>query len=80
VDGEKIGRMHLRHIWPLPNGLDEIFSRYKSILIPEMNLGQLARLLRSEYAGHNFLSYSKVQGQPFRAYEITDKIKELLEN
>lgn len=80
VDEEKIGRMHLRHIWPLPHGLDEIFSRYKSILIPEMNLGQLARLLRSEYAGHNFLSYTKVQGQPFRAYEITDKIKELLEN
>ncbi|MDE0891397.1 MAG: 2-oxoacid:acceptor oxidoreductase subunit alpha [Planctomycetota bacterium] len=79
-DGDKVGRMHLRHIWPLPNGLDEIFSRYKSILIPELNLGQLARLLRSEYAGHNFLSYSKVQGQPFRAYEITDKIKELLEN
>jgi len=79
-DGDKIGRMHLRHLWPLPNGLDEIFSRYKSILIPELNLGQLARLLRSEYAGHNFLSYSKVQGQPFRAYEITDKIKELLEN
>jgi 2-oxoglutarate ferredoxin oxidoreductase subunit alpha len=80
VDGEKVGRMHLRHIWPLPNGLEEIFSRYKSILIPELNLGQLARLLRSEYAGHNFLSYSKVQGQPFRAYEITDKIKELLES
>jgi len=80
VDEEKIGRMHLRHIWPLPHGLDEIFSRYKSILIPEMNLGQLARLLRSEYAGHNFLSYTKVQGQPFRAYEITEKIKELLEN
>lgn len=79
-DGEKVGRMHLRHLWPLPNGLDEIFSRYKSILIPELNLGQLARLLRSEYAGHNFLSYSKVQGQPFRAYEITDKIKELLES
>jgi 2-oxoglutarate/2-oxoacid ferredoxin oxidoreductase subunit alpha len=79
-DGDKVGRMHLRHLWPLPNGLDEIFSRYKSILIPELNLGQLARLLRSEYAGHNFLSYSKVQGQPFRAYEITDKIKELLES
>ena len=79
-DGEKVGRIHLRHVWPLPNGLDEIFSRYESILIPEMNLGQLARLLRSEYSGHNFLSYSKVQGQPFWSYEIADKIQELLEN
>ncbi len=79
-DEDKVGRIHLRHVWPLPNGLDEIFSRYESILIPEMNLGQLARLLRSEYPQHEFLSYSKVQGQPFRAYEITAKIQELLEN
>ena len=79
-DEDKVGRMHLRHVWPLPNGLEEIFSRYESILIPEMNLGQLARLLRSEYPKHNFLSYSKVQGQPFRAYEIAEKIQEILEN
>jgi 2-oxoglutarate ferredoxin oxidoreductase subunit alpha len=72
--------MHLRHVWPLPHGLEEIFSRYESILIPEMNLGQLARLLRSEYPKHDFLSYSKVQGQPFKAYEIAEKIQELLEN
>jgi len=77
---EKVGRIHLRHIWPLPNGLDEIFSRYKHILIPEMNLGQLARLMRSEFHKHEFLSYSKVQGQPFRASEIAEKIQELLEN
>ena len=79
-DEDKVGRMHLRHVWPLPHGLEEIFSRYESILIPEMNLGQLARLLRSEYPKHDFLSYSKVQGQPFKAYEIAEKIQELLEN
>ena len=45
-----------------------------------MNLGQLARLLRSEYPKHDFLSYSKVQGQPYKAYEIAEKIQELLEN
>jgi 2-oxoglutarate ferredoxin oxidoreductase subunit alpha len=79
-DGDKVGRMHLRHIWPLPHGLEEIFARYKSILIPEMNLGQLARLLRSEYPKQNFLSYPKVKGQPFRAYEIEEKIQGILEN
>jgi hypothetical protein len=44
-----------------------------------MNLGQMARLLRSEYAGVNFVSYPKVQGQPFRTEELTSKIDELLE-
>ena len=78
--GHPVAQMHLRHIWPFPKGLDEIFSRYKAILIPEMNLGQLARLLRSEYPQHNFITLSKVQGQPFRASEIATKINDILEN
>jgi 2-oxoglutarate ferredoxin oxidoreductase subunit alpha len=78
--GHPVAQMHLRHIWPFPKGLDEIFSRYKAILIPEMNLGQLARLLRSEYPQHDFITLSKVQGQPFRASEIATKINDILEN
>ncbi len=78
--GERVARMHLRHVWPLPHGLDEIFSRYKAILVPEMNLGQMARLLRSEFPQHNFLSYTKVQGQCFRAKDIADRIANILEN
>jgi len=78
--GHKAARMHLRHVWPLPNGLDEIFSRYKAVLIPEMNMGQLARLLRSEYPSQNFLSYSKVQGKPFHSSEIAAKAVSILEN
>ena len=78
-EGMKISRIHLRHVWPLPRGLDAIFSRYKTILVPEMNLGQMVRVLRSEYPSHNFVSYPKVQGQPFRVHEITDRVKSLLE-
>ena len=78
--GKKVGRIHLRHVWPLPHGLDEIFSRFKSILVPELNLGQMARLLRSEYPQHNFVSYPKVQGLPFRTQEIEEKILSLLES
>ncbi|MAE27488.1 MAG: 2-oxoacid:acceptor oxidoreductase subunit alpha [Planctomycetota bacterium] len=78
--GQSVSQMHLRHIWPFPKGLDEIFGRFKAVMIPEMNMGQLTRLLRSEYPQHNFISYPKVQGQPFRATEIATKIKELLEN
>jgi 2-oxoglutarate ferredoxin oxidoreductase subunit alpha len=66
-------------VWPLPKGLDEIFSRYKTILVPEMNLGQMVRVLRSEYPQHNFVSYPKVQGQPFRVHEIMNKVQSLME-
>jgi 2-oxoglutarate ferredoxin oxidoreductase subunit alpha len=77
-EGIAIARMHLRHVWPLPHGLDKIFARYKTILVPEMNLGQLVRVLRSEYPQVNFMSYPKVQGLPFHVHEITSKVKQLL--
>ena len=80
AEGKSVARMHLRHIWPLPNGLDEIFSRYKAVLVPECNMGQLARLLRSEYQAHSFHSYPKVQGKPFTTVEILGKINEILES
>ncbi|MFT5287774.1 MAG: 2-oxoglutarate ferredoxin oxidoreductase subunit alpha [Planctomycetota bacterium] len=78
--GKSVARMHLRHVWPLPKGLDEIFSRYKLILVPENNLGQMARILRSEYQSQNFQSYSKVQGKPFTTSDILGKINEILES
>ena len=78
-EGMKVARVHLRHLWPLPKGLDAIFARYGTILVPEMNLGQLVRILRSEYPNHNFVSYPKVQGQPFRVAEIIARVKSLLE-
>jgi 2-oxoglutarate ferredoxin oxidoreductase subunit alpha len=77
--GRAVSALHLRHIWPLPLGLDEIFANFRAVLVPEMNLGQLVRVLRSEYTHHNFISYPKVQGQPFRTFELTRKILALLE-
>lgn len=79
-DGVRVSALHLRHVWPLPHGLDAILSRFRSILVPELNLGQLVRLLRSEYPQHNFLACSKVQGQPFRTTELVAKIREILEH
>jgi 2-oxoglutarate ferredoxin oxidoreductase subunit alpha len=76
----RVGRVHLRHVWPLPPGLDEIFSRYKAILVPEMNMGQMARILRSEFQEHTFISYPKVQGQPFRTDELVAKVESILES
>ena len=79
---EKLGvsQVHLRHLWPLPNDLDSILSGFKAILVPEMNMGQLTRVLRSEMPHHNFIPYPKVTGQPFLISEITAKIKSILEN
>ncbi len=79
-DGKSVARAHLRHVWPLPNGLDEMFARYKAILVPEMNLGQMARILRSEFPHHNFISYPKVQGVPFLTSEIMEKVNSILES
>jgi 2-oxoglutarate/2-oxoacid ferredoxin oxidoreductase subunit alpha len=77
--GRKVSSLHLRHVWPLPKGLDKIFGCFQSILVPEMNMGQMARVLRSEYPQHNIISYPKVQGLPFRTSELVAKVEALLE-
>ncbi len=78
--GVQVSQLHLRHLWPLPKQLDAILGRFKSVLVPEMNTGQLTRVLRSEMPHHNFISYPKVTGQPFLISEITAKIKSVLES
>jgi len=67
--GRKIATAHLMHLNPFPSDLGDVLRRYPRILVPEMNLGQLSRLLRAEYLvdAHTF---SKVQGLPFTAAEI----------
>ncbi len=74
-----VAHLHLRHLWPLPHGLDEIFARYKQILVPELNMGQLSRLLQGEYPDHRFLHFGKVKGKPFTAREIREQITAVLE-
>jgi 2-oxoglutarate ferredoxin oxidoreductase subunit alpha len=77
--GLRVSALHLRHVWPLPKGLDAIFSRFRAMLVPEMNMGQMARVLRSEFQQHTFISYPKVQGLPFRTSELVSKIQTILE-
>ncbi len=77
--GRSVANVHLRHLWPLAKGLDEMFARYKAVLVPELNMGQLWRILRSQFPQHNFLSYSKVQGRPFTSAELVERIETLLE-
>jgi 2-oxoglutarate ferredoxin oxidoreductase subunit alpha len=76
--GHKVGHVHLRWISPLPKDLGDILRRYRRVLVPELNLGQLSKVLRAEYL-IDARSYCKIQGQPFRVSEIVDAIRAQLE-
>jgi 2-oxoglutarate ferredoxin oxidoreductase subunit alpha len=66
--------VHLRHIHPLPRNLGELLTGFDKVLVPEMNTGQLATLLRDKLAIQP-ISYSKVSGQPFRISELAGRIE-----
>ncbi|MHB1089557.1 MAG: 2-oxoacid:acceptor oxidoreductase subunit alpha [Ilumatobacteraceae bacterium] len=74
-EGIKVASVHLTHLNPLPKNLGEILHRFETVLVPELNTGQLCRLVRSEYLV-DARSISKVQGIPFTAGELVTAIKE----
>jgi len=74
--GAKVAHAHLVHVNPFPANLGEILARYPKVLIPEMNLGQLSKLVRAQFLV-DARSITKVQGLPFRASEIEAAILEL---
>jgi 2-oxoglutarate ferredoxin oxidoreductase subunit alpha len=76
--GHRIGHVHLRYLNPLPRNLGDILKRYKKILVPEMNMGQLVMILRAKFLV-DAESYGKIQGKPFKQSEIETKIEELLD-
>ena len=75
--GKRVSAVHLRHLNPFPSNLGEIMTQFKQILVPEMNLGQLAMLLQARYV-QPVISMGKVRGRPFKISEISAKIEELL--
>jgi 2-oxoglutarate ferredoxin oxidoreductase subunit alpha len=75
--GHRIGHVHLRHLNPLPRNLGEVMQRYRQVLVPEMNMGQLLWMLRAKYLV-DAQGYNKIQGRPFKQAEIEGKIEELL--
>ena len=75
--GMKAAHVHLRHLNPLPPNLGEVLHRYTQVLVPEINLGQLSRILRAEYLV-DAQTMSKMQGVPFRVGEIEAAITALL--
>jgi len=77
ANGRKIGHLHLRHLNPLPSNLGEILKRYKKVLVPELNMGQLLWVLRAKYLV-NAVGLNKIQGRPFKQAELDQKIEEML--
>ncbi|MBZ0144824.1 MAG: 2-oxoacid:acceptor oxidoreductase subunit alpha [Rhodocyclaceae bacterium] len=76
AQGLSVAHVHLRHLNPLPPDLGDILRRYKRVLVPEMNLGQLSRLLRERFL-IEVEQLNKVQGKPFKVSEIHERIVEL---
>jgi 2-oxoglutarate ferredoxin oxidoreductase subunit alpha len=74
--GLRVAHAHLRYLNPMPRNIEEVLRRYKRVLVPELNGGQLCSLLRARFL-IDAVSLSKVQGQPFRVSEIESKIEEL---
>lgn len=75
--GLRVGATHLRHIVPLPNDLGKVLSRYEHVLAPELNNGQLIRLLRDQFL-LPIAPLKKIKGMPFKAREIEEKICDIL--
>jgi 2-oxoglutarate ferredoxin oxidoreductase subunit alpha len=73
----KVAHCHLRYLNPFPANLGEVLRRYKKVLVPELNMGQLRLLLRAEFLV-DAIGMNKVQGKPFTVSEVETKIRELL--
>ena len=75
--GGQVAHAHLRHLNPFPPNLGELLARYDRVLIPEMNLGQLALLIRARYLV-DATGYNKVRGLPFTSTELAEEIQRIL--
>ncbi|HKM81385.1 MAG TPA: 2-oxoacid:acceptor oxidoreductase subunit alpha [Candidatus Acidoferrum sp.] len=75
--GRKLGHLHLRYLNPLPANLGDILKRYRKILVPELNMGQLLWVLRAKYLV-DAVGLNKIQGRPFKQNELEQKIDEML--
>ncbi|WP_344599592.1 2-oxoacid:acceptor oxidoreductase subunit alpha [Streptomyces glaucus] len=76
--GASIAQAHLRHVNPFPGNLGTVLKRYDKVVIPEMNLGQLATLVRAKYLV-DARSYTQVNGMPFKAEQLAAALKEAID-
>mgnify|MGYP001260576042 CR=1 FL=1 len=77
--GHAVAHVHLRHLNPLPANLGDVLRRYDKVVVPEVNLGQLAAVVRARYLV-DAISYNKVRGLPFTAAELEAMLEEVVKN
>jgi 2-oxoglutarate ferredoxin oxidoreductase subunit alpha len=75
--GKSVSSAHLRYLNPFPKNLGEVLSGFETVIIPEMNLGQLCTMIRAKYLV-DAIAFSKVKGRPFQIREIVQKVEEYL--
>jgi len=77
--GKKVSLAHFNYIMPLPNNTAEIFSKFKKIVVCELNMGQFVNYLRMTHPEFRYQQFNKVQGLPFHVQELTEAFTKLLE-
>ena len=78
IEGKAVASVHLRHLNPLPPDLGQILRQYRRVLVPEINSGQLVRVLRAEYLV-DAVGYNRVSGMPLASQDILEAINQLVE-
>ncbi len=78
ADGLSVAHAHLRHLNPFPRNTEDVLHRYRRVLIPEVNLGQLLLLVRGRFLV-DAVGFDKVRGKPFRIAEIEQAARQVLE-
>jgi 2-oxoglutarate ferredoxin oxidoreductase subunit alpha len=77
AQGQKVSFAHLRYINPFPKNLGDILHKFDHVVVPELNLGQLKNLIQAKYL-KRVIGINKVQGKPFKALELEEKLSKLL--
>jgi len=76
-EGKSVSSAHLRHLNPFPRNLGDVLAGFETVIVPEMNLGQLCTMIRAKYLV-DAVAFSKVKGRPFQIREIVRKVEEYL--
>jgi len=76
ADGLDVSHIHVRHIWPMPENMGELLAGFDKVLVPEMNTGQFATVLRDQFLV-DVIRYNQVNGQPFKVSDLSARIHDL---
>ena len=77
--GKKVSLAHFNYIKPLPANTAEVFSKFKKIVVCELNMGQFASYLRDKVPGYQYFQVNKMKGLPFSVHELVENFEKILE-